>query len=230
MDKLKVYLKRRNIPCYISTSAADECTKKLNFTENFFDHVFRTFAEGYFNSCRQQQGKNPSDPITKADFMIFADLFNELRMTMGSVLQKPLRELEKQMVLGVEQMLRQKTKTDFGSFIRLFEGQALVLAAHLRIQKVRFLKNQQGFFKTRNVLPDKSITARLLTNVHSSGRFPFHMEDADNISSAWVHMQSNNEKTIFASFDFRTVISHAKEIFKLINLHCCDPLYVIHYL
>jgi len=226
MDKLKLDIRRRGIRCYISQSAISECTQKLEFTEKFFGHVFRTFAEGYFNNCRQQQGKNPNDPISKDDFRIFASLFNELRKTMGYVLQKPLRELEKKMILNIEQILKGKTKPDFSSFLQGFIAQALLLSAHLRIQKVKFLVNEQGFFKKNSTIPDVGITAKLLANV----RYPFHKEDADNISSAWVYMNTSGEKTVFASFDFRTIISHAEEILSLINLQCADPLYAVHYL
>jgi hypothetical protein len=230
MDKLKLDIQRRSVPCYISTSAINECTHKLDFTENFFGNVFRTFAEGYFNNCRQQQGKSPNDPISKGDFRIFAGLFNEFRKNIGFVLQRPLRELEKKMILNVEQILRTKAKINFNSFLNGFIAQALFLSAHLRIQKVKFFVNEQGFFKKNSIMPDTNTTNRLLANVNSSQRFPFHREDADNISSAWAYMNKSGEKTVFASFDFRTVISHAEEIFKIISLQCTDPLYAVHYL
>lgn len=230
MDKLKLDIHRRSMPCYISTSAINECIHKLDFTENFFGNVFRTFAEGYFSNCRQQQGKSTNDPITKDDFRVFASLFNEFRKTIGSVLQKPLRELEKEMILNVEQILRARAKIDFSSFLQGFIAQALLLSAHLRIQKVKFFVNEQGFFKKNNIMPNANIANRLMANVNSSPRFPFHREDADNISSAWAYMNKSGEKTVFASFDFRTIISHAEEIFKLINLQCTDPLYAVHYL
>ena len=231
IGKLKLDIQRRQTPCYISVSATNECTKKLAFSENFFDRVFRTFAQGYFDHCRQQQGKNPNDPISEDDFRIFANLFDNLRKTMSPVLQKPLRELKKKMILSVEQMLRQKVRTDLNSFLQGFVGQALILSAHLRIERVKYFVNQLGFFKTNNILPDPTITAKLMANIRSSTmRNPFHQEDAENISSAWAHKNKSGEKTVFVSIDFRTVIAYAEEVLRLIGLQCADPLYAVHFI
>jgi hypothetical protein len=230
MEKLKLDVKRRSISCYISESARVECEKKLNDTERFFDNVFRTFAVGHFNFSRQQMGRNPSDPISRDDFKIFASLFNELRKNVRAVLQKPLRELEIKMVMYAEDLIRKGTKIDFVSFMQKFIGEALVLAANLRIQKVRYITNEQGFFKKNSALPDSRISAQLLANIRRDSYYPFHKEDADNISSAWSHMTTSGQNTVFASFDFRTVISHAEEIFNLIKLYCADPLYAVHFL
>ena len=52
MAKFKLDMQRRSISCYISPSVVAECTRKLDFTEKFFDNVFRTFAVGHFNSAR----------------------------------------------------------------------------------------------------------------------------------------------------------------------------------
>ena len=230
MDKLKLDAKRRNVPCYVSESAKAECERKLKNTQGFFGTVFRTFAEVHFNLCRQQIGKSPSDPISRDDFKIFASLFNELRISGTAVLQKPLRELEIEMVVSAEDLIRKGSTIDFASFMQIFISQALVLAANLKIRSIKYITNEQGFFKKNSALPDNSISAKLLANVHGDQSHPFHKDDADNISSAWSHMNSSGQNTVFISFDFRTVISHAEEIFNLIKLHCADPLYAVHFL
>jgi len=230
MEALKLNVKRRKIPCYISESAKIECERKLNRTQKFFESVFRIFAEEYFNFCRQQIGKDPNDPISKDDFQIFASLFNELRKSVSLVLQQPLRTLEIKMVMTLDQVVKKGSKISFSSFLQKFITEALLLAAHIKIQKVRFITNEQGFFKKNTVLPDNRISNRLLANIGASKRFPFHKEDADNISSAWSHMNTTGQKTVFTSFDFRTVISHAEKIYELIRLHCIDPLYAVQFI
>jgi len=230
MDKLELEAKRKGIPCYFSESVKVECERKLNFTETFFEKVFRVFAETHFSFCRQQLGKNPKDPLSKDDFQIFASLFTELRMSTAAVLQQPLRTLEIEMVLAAEDLIRKGLKMDFSSFLQNFIREALLLAVHIRIQKVKFITNEQGFFKKNGVLPDNNITTQLLAKVSRPKGYPFHKEDADNISSAWSHMNNTKEKTVFASFDFRTVISHAKEIYTIIGIRCADPLYAVHFL
>ena len=229
MNKLKSDIQSKNIQCYISSSAIGECMRKLNYTERFFNNVFRTFAEGYFNDCRLQEGRSPNEPISKSDFKIFEKLFNQLRLTTHPLLQKPLKELEKNMVFVVEDLLRKKEKIDFGSFLRKFEGQALLLSAHLRIQSIRLFEKEQGFFKKSDILPDARISDSLMNNVQISRNYPFHEDDADNISSAWAYMNKNGFNTVFVTFDFRTIISHAEDIYRLIKLQCTDPLYAIYY-
>lgn len=230
MEKLKLDVKRRRIPCYISESAKIECERKLDYTQRFLGSVFRTVAEGHFNFCRQQMGKNPSDPISEDDFQIFASLFNELRKSVSLILQQPLRTLEIKMVAAAENIAKKGPKTDFGSFLQRFVTEALLLAAHIRIHKVKFITNEQGFFKRNPILPNTRVSNQLLAKIRSSRRHPFHKGDADNISSAWAHMNKTGQITVFTSFDFKSIISHAEEIFKLIKLHCVDPLYAVHFI
>jgi len=230
MEKLKLDVKRKSIPCYISESAKIECERKLDYTQKFFESVFRTVAEGHFNFCRQQTGRNLSDPISKDDFQIFFSLFNVLRKSVSLILQRPLRTLEIKMVMAAEKVVKKGLKIDFSSFLQKFIAEALLLAAHLKIQQVRFIKNEQGFFKKSPALPDSRVSTQLMTNIHASGRYPFHKADADNISSAWSHMNTTGQKTVFISFDFRSIISHAEQIFKLIKLHCAGPLYAVQFI
>lgn len=230
MDKLEQDVKRKGVSCYFSESVKVECARKLNTTEVFFQQVFRTFAEGHFNFCRQQLGKNLKDPLSEDDFQIFASLFTQLRISTTAVLQEPLRTMEIEMALALESVTKKGVKMDFSSFLQNFISQALLLTAHIKIQKVKFITNEQGFFKSNKVLPDNNTTAQLMTKVHRQVGYPFHMEDADNISSAWSHMKNTGQKTVFASFDFRTVIFHAEEIFQIIGLRCADPLYAVHFL
>ena len=230
MEKLKLDVKRRNLPCFLSQSAKTECERKLKASQIFFEKVFRTFAKGYFDDYRHQQGRNPADPLSRDDFKAFASMFNELKKVISYVLQKPLRTLEIKMILRIEDILRGSMKVDFDSFLNTFIGEALLVSAHLKIQEIKLITNEQGFFKNSSVMPDASITAKLLANVQSSNRYPFHEDDANNISSAWSYMNSMRQKTVFTTFDFRTVLSHAEQIFNLIGLHCVDPLYAVHFL
>jgi len=230
MEKLKLDVKRKRIPCYISKSAKVECERKLDYTQSFLESVFRTVAEGHFNFCRQQIGKNPSDPISKDDFQIFASLFNELRKSVSLILQRPLRTLEIKMVVAAEKVVKKGPKIDFRSFLQRFVTEALLLAAHIKIQKVKFITNEQGFFKKNPILPDRRVSDQLLAKIRASRRHPFHKGDADNISSAWAHMNKTGQITVFTSFDFRSIISHAEEIYKLIKLHCVDPLYAVQFI
>lgn len=230
MTKFKLDIARRSIPCYVSPSVVTECSRKLNFTETFFDNVFRTFAVGHFNACRQRQGQNTSAPISNSDYKIFEGIFSTLKKSLSPILQAPLRELEKKMVLEIEELLRKKVKIDINTFLNGFLGKAVSLAAYIRIQRVKFMVLEQGFFKKETTNPDAGTSAMLCLRVHASPRFPFHQDDADNISSAWLHKKNSGENTVFTTFDFRTILAHADEIFDLIGLYCADPLYAVHFL
>lgn len=230
MEKFKQDIKRKGISCYLSETARSECENKIARSQVFFEKAFRVFTVGQFSFLRKGKGKAPDAPLRRSDLTILATLFNEIRKSTPAILQKPLRMLEVKMVKSVEAAVRQKKKKDFESFMQGFIGNALVEAASLKIQKVKLITNEQGFFRKHSALPDSRITDLLLQKIHGSRRNPFHKEDAENISSAWSHMNSNNQKTVFASFDFRSIIAHAENIFKLINLHVVDPLYAPNFL
>jgi hypothetical protein len=229
MEKFKTDVQRRDIHCYLSDSVVAECETKLNFSQTFFEKVFQTVAEVHFNECRKQRGMKPDDPLCKEDYLIFASLFTELRKAMNPIFGGPLRTLEIKMVLALEDMFRKADKLVFSVFLRGFIAQALVLAANLRIQKVKYITNEQGFFKKKNIAPDKTTSEKLLASVHYSKYNAFHKDDSDNISSAWAHRQSTGENTVFVTLDFRSVLFHAEEIFQVINLRCADPLYAVHF-
>jgi hypothetical protein len=229
MEKFKTDVNRRGIQCYLSDSAAAECERKLNFSQTFFERVFQNFAEVHFSECRKQLGMKPYDPLCKEDYLIFASLFTELRKAMSPILSEPLRTLEIKMVLALEELLRKGGKIEFSSFLREVIAQAMLLAANLKIQKVKYITNEQGFFKKKNIVPDNATSERLLTSLHHSKYYPFHKDDADNISSAWAYRQSTKEDTVFVTFDFRSILFYAEEIFKVINLRCADPLYAVHF-
>jgi hypothetical protein len=230
MEKFKLDMQRRGISCYISTSVEVECTRKLDFTEKFFENVFRTFAVGHFNACRQQWGQNPTAPISNSDYRILADIFSELKKSLSPILQPPLRELEKKMILEIEDLLRKKIQMKFSTFLDGFISKVLVLSAYFRIQRVKFIVQEQGFFKKKKIGIDPTISAKLCQQVPNSKYFPFHEDDAHHISSAWSYMNANRERTVFATFDFRTILSHTEEIYDLIGLYCADPLYAVHFL
>lgn len=76
---------------------------------------------------------------------------------------------------------------------------------------------------------DRQRSETVISRVRGSGKSLMHQADADNVLSAWAYGKNSGQDTIFVSFDFHTIVSHAEEIFKLIGLHCVDPLYAVHY-
>lgn len=229
MEKFKTDAQRRGIHSYLPSSAVSECDKKLNFSQTFFEKVFQTFAEVHFNESRRQLGMNPGDPLCREDFRIFASLFTELRKSMSPILAGPLRTLEIKMVLALEDLLRKGARLEFSTFLRQFVAQAMILAAHLKIQKIKYIANEQGFFKVKNISPDRTTSDRLVAALRRARFSSFHIEDSDNISSAWAHKQSSGENTVFVTLDFRSVLCCAEEIFSNVGVWCADPLYAVHF-
>lgn len=229
LEKFKTDVQRRDINCYLSDSVVAECERKLDFTQKFFETVFQTVAEVHFNECREQRKMKQDDPLCKDDYLIFASLFTELRKAMAPIFAGPLRTLEIKMVLALEDMFRKGEKLGFSVFLRGFITQAMIQAAHLKINKVRYITNEQGFFKKKKIAPDKATSEKLLASLHCSKYDHFHKDDSDNISSAWAYRQSTGENIVFVTLDFRTVLFYAEEIFKVINLWCVDPLYAVHF-
>jgi hypothetical protein len=148
---------------------------------------------------------------------------------MSPLFAGPLRALEIKMVLALENMFRKGERLAFSVFLRGFIAQAMVLAANLKIRKVKYITNEQGFFKKKNIAPDKTTSKKLLASLPYSKYNAFHEDDSDNISSAWAHRQSTGENTVFVTLDFRSVLFYAEEIFQVINLWCADPLYAVHF-
>ncbi len=72
-----------------------------------------------------------------------------MKKSLSPILQAPLRELEKKMVLEIEELLRKKVKIDINTFLNGFLGKAVSLAAYIRIQRVKFMVLEQGFFKKK---------------------------------------------------------------------------------
>lgn len=226
VEKLKKESSSHKIPCYICDSVQQETSKKVKETSDFLGNVVRETMKYQLEECRQKHNIPVSDPMTTDDILALEDLFyyfydNQRKTKVG--LTAPIALIEEWTIPFLADILDKGIKMDIDGFLRELVKSLLKLTSEIEDLYDDLVTFQRGFVKKCNVTTD----SRIVSEVETLG---IHKPDSDHIASAIIHQTGTKEKTVFVTFDFRTILDFRDELRRRYNIESCDPLYALHHI
>jgi len=119
--------------------------------------------------------------------------------------------------------LNQGIKINVQQFLVELIKMLLKLTSSIDDSYDNLLTFQRSFIRKSNDVPNPP----MLTTLRRLG---IHEPDDYHIASAICHENNSNEKTIFVTLDFATILNKRHLIRKQTNIECCGPLYALHHL
>jgi len=223
--KFKQDVSLHNIPCYICGSVEKECYDKVESTINFLGTVIREGIRIHLQESRRNRRISTASSMTSEDVIALEEIFTMLH---GAVkvsaisLSSPLKIIEEWAVTFLGEKLEQGVQIGIPEFLTELLTRILTLTSSIQDPYDELVTFERSFAKKINVSVDASI-------VDSFKSVGIHEPDATHLASAFTHQSSNNEKTVFVTLDYSTVLSHKDEA-KSLGIVCCDPIYAIYYL
>jgi hypothetical protein len=227
IDKFKNDVDFHSITCYISGSVRQECNTKIETTLNFIGTVIRDSVKVGLEESRRNRDIPINSPITSEDILELEKLFSALhsaaRITQQVPLLSPIGIVEEWSVAFLGEKLEQGEAIDISQFSLELVKKILSLSSSIEDPYDELVTFERKYAKNVDVTVDNPI-------VSSLRRMDVHEPDATHIASAISHLTNTQEKTVFVTFDYSTIIRQQDEIKRFLNIVCCDPLYAIYHL
>lgn len=226
IEKFKKDVNTYGIPCFICDSVKLECDKKIENTLNFLGTVVRESVKFALEECRRIRRISIDSPITSEDIIALEKLFSSLYGATRATelpLMSPIRIIEEWTVAFLGEKLEQKASTSIPQFLVELIKKLLALTSLIQDPYDELVTFETSFARKISVTVDQPI-------VDSLHRIGIHEPDATHIASAVAHQTNNNEKTVFVTLDYGSIIAKQDEIKRVVNIVCCDPLYAIYHL
>lgn len=213
------------IPCYICDSVQKETTKKVKETSDFLGNVVRDIMKYQLEEGRKKRNVPLSDSMTTNDILTLEDLFyifyeHQRNSKVGLI--APIALIEEWTIPFLADILDKGTKMDIDGFLIELVKSLLRLTSEIGDLYDDLVTFQKGFVKTCIEATD----SRIVSAVEMLG---IHKPDCDHIASAIIHQTGTKEKTVFVTFDFKTILDLRDELRRQFSLECCDPLYALHH-
>jgi hypothetical protein len=226
VEKLKKDSVSHKIPCYICDSVQQEISKKVKETSDFLGNVVRETMKFQLEECRKKHNIAVSDPMTTGDILALEDLFyyfydSQKKTRVGLI--APIALIEEWAIPFLADILDKGIKMDIDGFLRELVKSLLKLTSEIGDLYDDLVTFQRGFVKACSVATD----SRIVTEVEALG---IHKPDSDHIASVIIHQVGTKEKTIFVTFDVKTILDIRDELRKRYNIESCDPLYALHHI
>jgi hypothetical protein len=135
----------------------------------------------------------------------------------------PIALIEEWTIPFLADILDKGIKMDIGGFLRELVKSLLKLTSEIQDLYDDLVTFQRGFVKTCSVTTD----SRIVSAVENLG---VHKPDSDHIASAIIHQTGTKEKTVFVTFDVKTILDFRDELRRQYHLESCDPLYALHHI
>ncbi len=135
----------------------------------------------------------------------------------------PITLIEEWTIPFLADILDKGIKTDIDGFLMELVKSLLKLTSEIGDLYDDLVTFQRGFVKTCSVTTD----SRIVSEVETLG---IHKPDSDHIASAIIHQAGTSEKTVFVTFDVRTILDFRDELRRQYNVESCDPLYALHHI
>lgn len=226
IDKFKHDVNVHVIPCYISNSVEEECDKKVEDTLNFLGTIVRDTVRIQLEESRGKRGISPESPITSEDVIALEELFlafHYAARTTKTALPSPIQTIEEWIITFLGEKLEQGVSIDISQFRRDLIKRLLALTSSIEDPYNELVTFERSYAKKINVTVDVPI-------VNSLHRIGVHEPDSTHIAGAINHSTNTQQKTVFVTLDYSSVISKQDKIKRLLNIVCCDPLYAIYHL
>jgi len=226
IEKVKKDVNTYTIPCYICDSVRLECDKKIENTLNFLGTIVRESVKFALEESRRIRRISVDSPITSEDIIalekLFSSLYGAARATQLPLLS-PIRIIEEWVVAFLGEKLGQGSSTSISQFLVELIKKLLALTSSIQDPYDELVTFETSFARKITVIVDQPI----VDSLHGMG---IHEPDATHIASAVAHQTNNNEKTVFVTLDYDSIIAKQNEIKRVVNIVCSDPLYAIYHL
>jgi rubrerythrin len=226
IEKLKNDSGSHNIPCYVSNSVQQEIEKKVRQTSDFLGNVVRETIKYHLEESRKNRNVPVSDPLTSNDILALEDLFyyyyNAQKKTKVG-LTPPIASIEEWTISFLAENLDKGVKIDINSFLRQLVKGLLTLTSEIEELYNDLITFQKGFVKVKSVILDD----RIVSAVETLG---IHKPDSNHIASAIIHQTETNEKSVFVTSDFGSILDQRETLLRQFRIECCDPLYALHHM
>ena len=226
IEKLKKDSNFHKIPCFISDSVKQESYEKVTQAANFLGETVRDTIQYSLLESRKKRNVSPEDPIISDDIKALEDLFsyyhNAVRTTKKG-LPRPVSIIEEWIITYLGEMLDKGVALKIPQFLLELIKMLLKLTSSLEDSYDELVTFQRGFLKIKSEILDAN-TIPALQNLG------FHKPDCLHIASAISHQTSADEKTVFVTLDFTSILRKRHVIKKKLKIECCDPLYALHHL
>jgi len=225
IEKLKNDIKSYKIPCYISDSVQNECKDKIEKALNFVGQIVKDTINLRLEEERTRRRISLTSPISSDDIIALEKTFSLLHgaMKASHKLTNPIEVIEEWTIKYLGEKLEQGTIFDKNQFMMELVKNILKVTSSIQDPYDELVTFERSFARKINVVIDLRIVDSLLN-------IDIHKPDSIHLACAWCHQINSNERTVFVTFDFSSIISKQDEIRKLLNLVCCDPLYAIYHL
>lgn len=228
INKLKKDAACHNIPCYFSNSVKLETETKVTDTINFIGTTIRTNLVSQLENSRKQRRISFSAPLTNEDIKVLEDAFYSIHgaaRSQGS-LTNPVGLVEEWAISYLADKLNNGvviTIMELGT--ELIKG-LLKFTVALQDSCEYLLTFEKGFVKKKSLPADRRFGI-IKANLETEG---IHVPDSDNLSCAILNQQLNSERTIFVTFDYRTILNNRAILKSNHDLECSDPLYAVYHI
>lgn len=225
IEKMKKNAERYQIPCYFSDSVKIELKQKIEGTINYVGNIIRNFLRESLERGKTNRGLPISSPITSEDIIELEKAFVLLHGSIRamSYLTQPIEIIEEWVINFLEEKMETGSKIDIDHFIIELAMNILDITSKIQNPYDEIAILERSYMKSIQIVADISIE----NNLRSIG---IHDPDTTHIACALNNQLINNQKTIFVTLDYNSIISKQDEIKKTVNISCCDPLYAIHHL
>jgi len=226
IDKFKKDASLYGIPCYICNSVEQECDEKVEATLNFLGTVLREGVRVHLEESRKKRGISIASTITSEDVIVFGEIFSLFHRAVKAAklsLSNPIRIIEEWAVTFLGEKLEQGVAIEISQFLTELVKKILKVTSSIQDPYDELVTFERSFTKKIGIAIDPSI-------VDSVKGIGIHDPDATHLASAFSHQTSKNEKTVFVTLDYTSVLSKQDYIKRLLNIVCCDPLYAIYHL
>ena len=175
---------------------------------------------------RKKRNIPPTAPMDSKDVKVLEDLFfyyqNAVRTTKVG-LPSPVSEIEEWAISFLGEKLDKGVAIDVNQFLLELIKNLLKLTSSIEDLYDDLVTFQKSYVKKKSVTADASTINQLQA-------IGVHDPDYYHIASAISHQNSNNEKTVFVTLDYSSILTRRHIIRKKLRIECCDPLYALHHL
>jgi len=229
INVLKKDAEHYKIPCYTSKSVKEEIKDKVDELCDFLGRSIKDVLLERLKESRTRRKVSSDDPISAEDIKELENIVSEyhkikLRKYPGKfLLPTPLAAIEEWIIRMIGEKMRNKERVSFTDFREIIIQEIIKTVVTFNDFYNYLLELEEGYIKTIEDEPNPSIMERLK-------KFGIHDPDSKHIASAIAHQRSKNEKTVYVTIDYRTILSEREKILSAFNLECSDPLYAIYHL
>ena len=160
------------------------------------------------------------------DIKVLENLFDYYHNAMRTTkvgLPSPVSEIEEWTISFLGEKLDKGVAIDVNQFLLELVKNLLKLTSSIEDLYDDLVTFQRSYVKKKSLTVDAST----INHLQAIG---VHDPDYYHIASAISHQTSSNEKTVFVTLDYVSILRRRYTIRKQLKIECCDPLYALHHL